>query len=134
MRELELRAWDIHAKQMIYIKNLYWFEEEMVQGFDNEAYIFEQYTGLKDKNWKKIFEGDIIAHDDDYKHSGVIQFACGTFGINWDYSKNTDPEWREGKMYGSWGNEHNLRKLCDGFNRDIIVIGNIHDIPGLVGK
>jgi uncharacterized phage protein (TIGR01671 family) len=86
-----------------------------------------QFTGLRDKNGKEIYEGDRIAHDDDFKHAGAVQFSRGVFGINWDYDKNTDPEWQDGRLYGGWGDLHNLRKMSDDFNREMVVIGNIHD-------
>jgi YopX protein. len=89
--------------------------------------IVEQYIGLGDKYYKDIYVGDRLAHDDDFKHPGVVQFCKGIFGINWNYDENQDPEWEDGQMYGVWGVEHNLRRLDDGFNRELIIIGNIHE-------
>ena len=92
----------------------------------------EQFTGLRDKNGKKIFEGDVVQDDAKIGRAGVIQFALGHFGVNWDYANNIDPEWKEGTIYGGWGTKTNLRRVDDGFLDDFEVIGNIHENPELL--
>jgi len=40
-----------------------------------------QYTGLKDKNSKKIFEGDVL-YDDYWEAYGIVVFDDGGFRVN----------------------------------------------------
>lgn len=86
-----------------------------------------QYTGLKDINDAKIFEGDIINTCND---RGVIEFDCGVFGINWDYGRCDNRT----TMFGTFGQRHNLRRMDDEIIDRIERIGNIYDNPGLLKK
>ena len=74
-----------------------------------------QYTGLTDKNGKRIFEGDIV--------EGVDYDADDGFGVVC---------WNDGAFEvgnGSWcGTFHD-----NYFGRDFEIIGNIHDNPELMG-
>lgn len=74
-----------------------------------------QYTGLKDVNGKRIFEGDIVEGEyfDDEDGYGIIQWNDGAFEIVNDYTCVTFHE--------------NL------YSTDLSVIGNIHDNPDLIG-
>jgi len=82
-----------------------------------------QYTGLKDKNGVKIFEGDIVKSE---VSIGDVQFSHGMFGIEWRRAK------ADKSMVGSWGQLHNLRRMDDGFNKGVEVIGNCFDNPELL--
>ena len=84
----------------------------------------EQFTGLTDKNGKKIFEGDII-RELDGGMDGIPREAC------WDedYMKFKCPLVRKHWAYG-----YNACDLWQMQSKNIEVIGNIHDNPELLGR
>lgn len=123
MREVKFRAWYKPEKKMIYnIQNE--FEERIELGMDcfsdylkNDDFIVEQYTGLKDKNSRKIYEGDIVKFVDlelAIKPTGVVCFDNAKFFIK-------DLEFSDGTYHIVDFYDYNIP------NRDFEVIGNIHE-------
>lgn len=91
-----------------------------------------QYTGLKDKNGKRIFEGDIIVSEEyPFSHDGDIHYV-GT--VEWIYSS-----WQ----YIMHCVSNSIRGISNGIN-DFLdngdettrfqVIGNIHDDIELLSR
>ena len=77
MKELKFRAWD--GKKMIddviptsetSIVELFEYEHQVT-----DVEVVEQYTGLKDKNGKEIFEGDIVAYEKDNIASVIFEYG-----------------------------------------------------------
>ena len=64
MREIKFRAWDIDLKEFVLNTVRLCNTEEgnslVVTGVADWGIVFQQFTGLKDKNGKEIFEGDIL--------------------------------------------------------------------------
>ena len=83
-----------------------------------------QYTGLTDKNGKKIFEGDVVLFEDEsptnYEYHDCTEMRCGAieYGDNCFYITDRIAVEMEDLIYDG--------KL------DVEIIGNIHDNPELL--
>jgi hypothetical protein len=102
-REIKFRAWNKAKKVMVYknedFSSDYWdgvdcSDVQMVNNrFKNDDYEWMQYTGLRDKNGKEIYEGDIVNSP-----GNVVEFSFGCFNVNGDRCLN---DWRNCEVIGN---------------------------------
>lgn len=130
----KFRAWDKHRNEMNYrvmVGNcdtddenwtcpIIWIEE--IQDwlhFDDYDSIM-QSTGLKDKNGKEIFEGDIVQFEDCYEVSDFLYINTGII------------EWCQGGFHVTNRDSVLMEDLLDGDSLDVTIIGNIYENPELL--
>ena len=58
--------------------------DDFLDQLENGELIAEQYTGLKDKNGKEIYVGDIVDYNDDGECIGVVEYDAPEFCLNAD--------------------------------------------------
>lgn len=93
MREIKFRAWDTLEKRMRKVVSLHWQGDKLVSARlegENEPIpiegrlVIEQDTGLKDKNGREIYEGDVCSFSGkNGKHMGVVEWSddLASFGL-----------------------------------------------------
>jgi uncharacterized phage protein (TIGR01671 family) len=93
MREIKFRAWDKEAKEMVYFVYRPENCQTRIEFVSKEGEMIEepselmQYTGLKDKNGKEIYEGDVVnlvTKDFDYPdvvNTGKVIFEGGSWSV-----------------------------------------------------
>ena len=113
MREIKFRVWKKNTNEMFYdVQNDYYFETFI----NSKRFELMQYTGLKDKNGKEIYEGDILKFTD-----CLDEFMPFT-------KKISDVYWfNEYSRFAMRNTEMNLSYLLESE-----VIGNIHENPELL--
>ncbi|HBL8464132.1 TPA: hypothetical protein LTU95_002208 [Listeria monocytogenes] len=144
MREIEFRGKAIHPNSLEQIVGSWAyggiFENKIISrnldmdshyhGFISEIEIdlktIGQYTGLKDKNGKKIFEGDIVkvTGDEDCEFTSIVEY----FGDG-DYPAfdMTAPE-------DYYFESNKFSEILMSSSYELEVIGNIHENPELMGE
>lgn len=122
MREIKFRVWDKTADKfrdlMVYdVKNGKVVVRFPIETLKKGEYQLEQYTGLKDKNGKEIYEGD-IAKFKNFNNKlmvGEIKYSTEDAMFRLEYTNNSG--------YQDWD-------YASRFNLEII--GNIHENPELL--
>ena len=123
MREIKFRAWDTRSREYRGESNLligltgwlFWEFGYETRTVEPGAFIIEQYTGLKDRNGKEIYEGDILEIEffGDRRERGVIEYCAGAGRFMW-----LEPG---GVLWGIRSNDSKNE-----------VVGNIHQHPELL--
>jgi len=132
MREIKFRAWDKLAKEMRYseFKRHHYalntqtdrVECSFVGMVHSKHFDLMQYTGLKDKNGKEIYEGDIlyvgskILHDDMVRKEVLVGFKDGAFM----YGRGLDPTHMNTYIWTALG------------LKETEIIGNIYENPEII--
>lgn len=130
MRPIKFKLWHEKSKQM-FIPNA--ASSNLLIGLDGsvkDVYLKEditdeviklQYTGLKDKQGKEIYEGDIFELKHPYNkryHKGVVEFIDGKFTCRNFYQPHfdnpTDPFSEGTKYIEIIGNIYENKELLEG--------------------
>ena len=125
MRELKFRVWDKQKEKMFEVMCLYSKDQvEYRDGLsvitlcrrDGDEFSIMQYTGIKDKNGKEIYEEDVVKiYNEEMEFIGVVKYD-DKYGIY---------------MFDIINDEFNWSMIeVNMLNMELEVIGNIYEMGG----
>lgn len=135
-REIKFRAWDRHGKRMVDWDNMENSSDfTLAEAFERmeDLYIVMQFTGLKDKKGKEIYEADIMkigsgwSEDNEY-----VVFFNGKYvlmEVGWETRIESLKEKYKGEPFLLF-QAMTTTNLCD--NPHLEVIGNVWENPDLL--
>lgn len=147
MREIKFRAWDTATKSWLNFDKYHEFTYNpdlaynilRLSAGDQERLVWQQYTGLKDRHGKEVYQGDVLkikADKEGYgstSYGGVAEVTAQTCGFAISPLKPTlqelDEQWRKGG--GGWDSS-SFWHITDDDGKNIEVIGNIYESPELL--
>lgn len=134
MREIKFRSWVENDRIKDSIYPFMNYRIEFMGGAINDIFAtsgqapsnplgnkitYMQYTGLKDKNGKEIYEGDLFRWEEDAV--GVIKFRDGSFYLETNIALPCDSVHAPG-FYSPW-----LRAIKFELENELEIIGNIFE-------
>jgi uncharacterized phage protein (TIGR01671 family) len=131
-RELKFRALDRNDGKVKKVGQID-FLVELVQFIGESGWVdfnnveLMQYTGLKDKNGKEIYEGDVIPYHFNKKTVSTVKYG--------EYHNPFDSDNHGGHVgfYLEWNEENSLLRVDLGYWIKVSeVIGNIYENPELL--
>ena len=147
MSEIKFRAWDKLKKEMHPVTRLEFANKGVIggqfgwygTGWVYDSFIIMQYTGLKDKNNKEIYEGDIISVPSLYKEE-ILEDGSGPKDEYFQICKVVKQEGcfgiitKKDELFNKGFYSFREIKKDIGVNMyEIEIIGNIFDNPELKG-
>lgn len=124
MREIKFRAWNAERKIMFRVGDDYGTTHDLdcaVYFKQGQHVELMQFTGLRDKNGKEIYEGDRVRRITRTHCCGKIQYE--TTGIIEWFAEGWAMKEDDDEGYCGWANQK---------NEEIELIGNIYENPELL--
>jgi hypothetical protein len=124
-RSLKFRVWDKLEQRFIlpdvgyqghYTLSLNGRFNNLQNGSGGDEHVVQQFTGLRDKNKKEIYEGDIFESSNPSYKWGPVEFGEGRFYCNL----------KGARIF-------TLEELCEDFEYQVPeIVGNIFENPELL--
>lgn len=119
MREIKFRAWDKENEKMMKVSSLSLKNKEIAVRENRTYHFFRmqnlelmQYTGLKDKNGKEIYEGDIVVLNNiENDNMCIVRYEHSSYRLE------------------GWSLREDLSNVEDRF---LEVVGNIYESKNLL--